>query len=128
MLLSLAKILLFVALVTAVTLGVAWLMEQGGGATDAGGGVGAFLRRQLSIRSTAPREGTDPDAVLARAEAALGQGRLGVALREVEGLPEPARAAMAGWIAEAEARAGAEAALAGLRAGPAVASPEAPAD
>ena len=43
MLLTLAKILVFVALVAAVTLGGAWLMEQGGGATLAVGGVEATL-------------------------------------------------------------------------------------
>ena len=67
-------------------------------------GIGGFLRRQLSARSVTPREGSDPDAVLSRAEAALGQGDLAAALSEMEGLPEPARAAMQGWLSSAEAR------------------------
>ncbi len=54
MLLSLAKILLFVALVTAVTLGGAWLMEQGGGATVAVGGVELALSPlQLALAAIA---------------------------------------------------------------------------
>src|SRR5690606_16625940 len=36
-----------------------------------GGGFGAFLKTQLGARSLEPREGTDPDAILSRAEAAL---------------------------------------------------------
>lgn len=79
------------------------------------GGVLGFLSGQLSVRSTAPREGSDPDAVLSRAEAALAQGRLADALAEIDALPEAVRAAMADWIATARARAEAEAALSSLR-------------
>jgi hypothetical protein len=89
------------------------------------GGVTGFLFGQLSVRSTAPREGDDVDAVLSRAEAALARGRLAEALAEVESLPEPVRAAMAGWIAQARARAEAEAALETLRSAE---PPAAPAD
>lgn len=82
--------------------------------TDAGpdgeGGFGGFLRRQLGARSVAPREGTDPDAVLSRAEAAVGDARLTDALAEIDTLPEPAQAAMADWLADARARQAAEAA------------------
>ncbi|WP_298840929.1 hypothetical protein [uncultured Roseobacter sp.] len=67
-------------------------------------GIGAFLRRQLSARSVTPREGSDPDAILSRAEAAIRQGDLATALSEMEALPEPARAAMQGWLSSAEAR------------------------
>ncbi len=38
--------------------------------------VGTFLRNQTGARSLTPREGTDPDAVLSRAEAALVAGDL----------------------------------------------------
>lgn len=74
--------------------------------TTGGGGasVGDFLRAQLGVRSLAPREGDDADAVLSRAEAALAEGRMGDALAEIETLPEEARAAMSGWAAEAGAR------------------------
>ncbi|SEL53190.1 Uncharacterized conserved protein [Roseovarius azorensis] len=60
-------------------------------------GLGGFLKSQLGLRSLTPREGDDPDAVLSRAEAALGEGRLGDALAEIETLSEGARAALADW-------------------------------
>jgi len=85
------------------------------GLLDDGSGVLGFLRGQLSVRSVAPREGEDPDAVLSRAEAQLAAGQLDAALTEIGSLPEPLRAAMADWIAQAETRAQADAALAGLR-------------
>jgi len=77
----------------------------------ASGGVGAFLRDRFEVRSTVPRDGDDPDAVLSRAEAAVRDGRLSDALAEVETLPEAARAAMTDWLAEAEARRNAVAAV-----------------
>nr|WP_051312209.1 hypothetical protein [Pseudodonghicola xiamenensis] len=70
----------------------------------------AFLQRQLGARSVAPREGTDPDAILSRAEAALTAGNLSAALSEVDSLPEAARAAMADWSTLAHLRANAIAA------------------
>lgn len=83
-------------------------------ADDGGGGVMAFLRSQLDVRSVEPREGDDPDAILSRAEAALGEGRLGDALAEIAALPEVVRAPMGDWVAEAEARVAALAALQAL--------------
>ena len=74
-------------------------------------GIGAFLRNQFDVRSTAPREGDSADAVLSRAEAALRSGRLADALAELAALPEVARAEMSGWLAQAEARADAVAAV-----------------
>lgn len=73
-------------------------------------GFGAFLRTQFDVRSTAPREGNDADAILSRAEAAVRMGRLSDALAEVSALPEVARAAMSDWLALAETRASAVAA------------------
>lgn len=73
-------------------------------------GFGAFLRTQFDVRSTAPREGNDADAILSRAEAAVRTGRLSDALAEVSALPEVARAAMSDWLALAETRASAVAA------------------
>lgn len=73
-------------------------------------GLGAFLRNQFDVRSTAPRDGDDADAILSRAESAVRTGRLSDALAEISALPEVARAAMSDWLAQAEIRASAVAA------------------
>jgi hypothetical protein len=83
-------------------------------AEDGGGGVMGFLRSQLDVRSVEPREGDDPDAVLSRAEAALRDARLSDALAEIATLPEVVRAPMTDWVAAAEARMAAVAALQSL--------------
>ena len=70
-----------------------------------------FLRTQLGARSLTPREGDDADAVLSRAEAALRAGDLETALKELDRLPDPGKAEMAPWRAEAERRLAALAAL-----------------
>lgn len=82
----------------------------------AGRSLGDFLRDNLGARSLEPREGDDADAVLSRAEDALRNARLGDALAELETLPDPARAEMAGWIEEAETRRAAIAAAEALNA------------
>jgi len=64
----------------------------------------AFLQAQTGARSLDPHEGTDPDAVLSRAEAALEAGDLPAALAELEGLPAEGRAETAAWEAQAAAR------------------------
>lgn len=74
----------------------------------------AFLRTQTGARSLTPREGTDPDAVLSRAEAALNDGDLTGALTEIGALPPEAKAALADWQALAERRLAATDALAAL--------------
>lgn len=74
----------------------------------------SFFRSQTGARSLTPREGTDPDAILSRAEAALQTGDLTTALTEVSALPEAAQAPMAEWRAKAETRQAALAALAEL--------------
>lgn len=66
--------------------------------------LGAFLQAQTGARSLDPREGTDPDAVLSRAEAALEAGDLPSALAELEGLPAEGRAETAAWEAQVAAR------------------------
>lgn len=73
--------------------------------------LGSFLRTQVGARSLEPREGTDPDAVLSRAEAALADGRLTDALTELGGLPDAGKAALADWTAEAQRRLDAAAAV-----------------
>lgn len=86
-------------------------------ASDEGGkSFGDFLRDNLGARSLEPREGDDADAVLSRAEDALRANRLGDALAELETLPDPARAEMAGWIEQAETRRAAVAAAEELNA------------
>lgn len=70
-------------------------------------GFSAFLRNQFSVRSVEPQEGNSVDAILSRAQAALGEGRLNDTLAEVASLPEVARADLSDWIAQAELRASA---------------------
>lgn len=67
-------------------------------------GIGGFLETQLGLRSLEPREGDDPDAVLSRAEAALRAGDLTQTLTELDALPDPAKAVLADWRAQAETR------------------------
>ena len=66
--------------------------------------VSAFLRDQSGARSLTPREGTDPDAVLSRAEAALTAGDLAKTLAEISTLPAEGQAAMAIWQADCSKR------------------------
>ncbi len=73
-------------------------------ASGASGGLTGFLQRQLGARSVTPREGDDVDAILSRAEAALLSGDTQAALSELDALPDPARAPLAGWIDSAAAR------------------------
>ncbi len=75
-----------------------------------------FMRSQLGTRSLEPKPGDDPDAVLSRAEAALKQGNIEAALREIAALPEAGRAEMADWIAMAKSRQAAQKAIEALTA------------
>lgn len=77
---------------------------RGAGGEGTGQGFMALLREQLGARSLEPREGSDADAILSRAEAALQEGRLNDALAEIEMLPEAGRAELSGWVARARAR------------------------
>ncbi|WP_251134430.1 COG4223 family protein, partial [Falsiruegeria litorea] len=69
-----------------------------------GQGLMAFLHRQTGARSTEPREGTDADAVLSRAEAALVAADLDKTLEEISALPETAQGALADWVSVARTR------------------------
>lgn len=73
-----------------------------------------FLRAQTGARALTPQEGDDPDAVLSRAEAALAAGDVEAALAELDALPAEGKAAMTDWLAQANLRLQAEAALAPL--------------
>lgn len=70
-------------------------------------GVGSLFQNAFNPRSLTPREGNDPDAVLSRAEAAVRDGDLALALSEVEALPDDAKAVLAPWISRVETRAAA---------------------
>lgn len=74
----------------------------------------AFFRSQVGGRSLEPREGDDPDAILSRAGAAVATGDLSTAIAELQGLPEPALAAMSDWTGLAESRMATLEALDGL--------------
>lgn len=74
----------------------------------------AFVEAQMAGRSLTPKEGMDPDAVLSRMEDSLRRDDLSAALAEAGKLPSEAKAALAGWLTAAQARADALAALAGL--------------
>lgn len=71
----------------------------------------SFLQTTSGARSLEPREGSDPDAVLSRAEAAVGSGDLDKALSEIAGLPAAGQAKMAAWVERAKLRQDALAAL-----------------
>ena len=79
--------------------------------------LGNFLRVQTGARSIEPREGSDPDAVLSRANAAVETGDVAGALTEIGSLPQPAQDAMATWIGRAKIWTDANAALVALAAG-----------
>ena len=68
------------------------------------GGFTAFVKGQLGMRSLTPQAGTDPDAILSRAEAALAGGDLATTLSELSLLPDSAKSAMSDWLADAETR------------------------
>lgn len=73
-----------------------------------------FLRTQTGARALTPQEGSDPDAVLSRIEAALRAADMATVMAEVAALPDAAKTAMADWIALAQIRADALAAHAAL--------------
>ncbi|SLN12316.1 hypothetical protein AQS8620_00144 [Aquimixticola soesokkakensis] len=76
--------------------------------------IGAFFKTQLGVRSLTPKEGSDPDAILSRAEAKLKSADLDGAISEISALPQAGQAAMADWVAMAQKRSDAVAALATL--------------
>ena len=58
------------------------------------GKLSAFLARQTEARSVTPREGSDPDAVLSRVEAAVRKGALNDALAELDTLPDTSKSVL----------------------------------
>jgi hypothetical protein len=73
--------------------------------------LGASLANFVNLRAAAPREGREPVAVLSRAEARMGARDLGGAIAEIVTLEGGARAAFAGFLADARALIEAEAAF-----------------
>jgi hypothetical protein len=82
--------------------------KMGGGWTDR---LTTFLRVQTGVRSLTPHAGTDPDAILSRAQADLTTGRLTDVLAEIKALPDAGQAAMADWVSAATSRVNVGAAL-----------------
>lgn len=74
-----------------------------------------FLSGFMTVRRTDRLTGPGADAVLARAERAVGAGELETALRELSTLGPNARAAAGPWRADAERRLAIERRLAALR-------------
>lgn len=74
----------------------------------------SFLETATGARSLTPREGSDPDAVLSRAEAAVRAGDLSAALAEIAALPAEGQAELADWSVRATTRINALAAFAAL--------------
>ena len=68
----------------------------------------------MGVRSLAPREGDDPDAILSRAQAAVTAGEIEGALAEIVMLPPDGQSAMTDWVTAARARLDALAAASGL--------------
>ena len=87
------------------------LARAEGVAGEQGGSVGGFLRNMFDVRSVEPRDGTDVDAILSRAEAAVRTGRLSDALAELDALPDVVQTAMIGWSRQAQKRVAAVSAL-----------------
>jgi len=71
----------------------------------------AFFKSQIGARSLEEKEGDDPDAILSRAEAALGRGELKPAVDLVNSLPKASLAEMRDWLQDAETRLAATSAL-----------------
>ncbi|MBO9395274.1 hypothetical protein J7400_01185 [Shimia sp. R9_2] len=70
-----------------------------------GSTLGNFFKTQFGARSVEAREGSDTDAILSRAEAALKAGDLAAALGEIDTLAEGPKSVMAEWVAQAQTRA-----------------------
>ena len=85
--------------------------RRAGVAGESGGTAGGFMSNLFNVRSVAPRDGTDVDAILSRAEAAVREGRVADAIAELDGLPEQAAAQTSAWRELAETRLAAFAAL-----------------
>lgn len=73
--------------------------------------LAAYVKSQVSARSLEEREGDDPDAVLSRAEAALGRGQVQASVDLVGQLPKDGVAAMQDWLTDAQSHLQTQAAM-----------------
>lgn len=76
-----------------------------------GSKLGAFIKAQLGARSLEEKEGDGADAVLSRAEAALGRAELGAAVDLIRQLPPDGIVAFSDWLKAADTRLAVDAAL-----------------
>ena len=81
------------------------LMAERAGTSETGPIAGwvDFLKFQFQARSVVPKEGSDADAILSRAEDAVRQGNLAKALEELSRLTSPAGDEMVKWSNQARA-------------------------
>lgn len=63
-----------------------------------------FLRDQFGMRSLAPRDGDDPDAVLSRVEESIRQGDLASAIAGLDALPDEGKRVFSDWVQAASSR------------------------
>ena len=61
----------------------------------------ALLKEKLGTRSLVPREGSDSDAILSRAEALIEKNKLQDALKQLNLLPSPGLKVLSEWIEQA---------------------------
>src|SRR5262249_16871680 len=80
------------------------------------GGLLAKARSLVRVRPKADITGTEPEAILARAEHRLDSGDLPAAIRETGQLAGPAADAMTPWLTEAKAKAAADETLQAIEA------------
>ena len=80
------------------------MSRQEEGLSRDGNAFFSFLKLQMGIRSLTPQKGNSADAILSRAQAAVSNGKLRVALKEIGNLPEVGQITLQGWSTVAEAR------------------------
>ena len=84
----------------AIRISISAEAEEGGALAS----IGAFMRAQVATRSLTEQEGDSVDAILSRVEGALHREDLAGAIATAKTLPDPAQAAMQGWMDHAQQR------------------------
>ncbi|SEL04536.1 COG4223 family protein [Pacificibacter marinus] len=80
------------------------IVETAKSGSENQGWMDRFLRTQLGLRSLTPQDGMSPDAIISRAQQAIRDNDLQIALTEISTLPDVGQAAMADWVAHAQTR------------------------